>query len=135
MRCTKAHRQCICTQRRPNRRNTSNTDILDLEKKIGALISSLETIKTRTKEDDDESDEEEPQNTECSPEVGVNGAGAFVLALANRRENGPINYVDVLDEHILTWGDACYIFEYFVSNMLPLLPILVFPTGTTLADI
>ena len=55
--------QLPITQRRPNRRNRSTTEILSLERQIASLTASLQTIRARNKGLDFESDEECDNNT------------------------------------------------------------------------
>ncbi|KAI9719645.1 MAG: hypothetical protein M1812_003416 [Candelaria pacifica] len=45
--------------------------------------------------------------------------------------NGLENYVDLVDQQILTLEEATYAFDHFVRNIAPTFPIIAFAEGTT----
>lgn len=139
VRCVRSKRQCILTQRQPNRRDKSKADIVELQKKIDALSRSLEAMKSANGKDDLESDNESRQFYEGNS----NGRGALELteiaatlpeAFA-REENGPDAYRDVVDQGILSLESAQLAFAHFIKNILPIMPIVFFPDGISATDV
>jgi hypothetical protein len=156
-RCTKANRNCVITA--PNRKRQKKTDtrVAELERKIDALTATLQATKNGTADYEEYSDEEQDgtiqsqvpngQSWQQSPLDATrslkrrasthNGDEAVHQAKYPRLDNFPFKpqtdyeYADVVDRGIVDAATADSIFEVYNTRMVPQMPVVVFPPGTT----
>ena len=140
--CSKVNRECVMPGPARKRQKTVHK-VAELEKKINALTQSLlsksrgdptpqqspvVTEGSRSTREPTKDSPEERSNFPLFSKHGTPIAIAQVKAVDS-------DYEDVIDRGIVSFAIADQIFDKFIMDMNPLLPLVAFPPGTTFASI
>lgn len=140
-RCQKAGRDCVSSSYSRKRRKTTDSRVLDLERKVERLTSRLDGLERRSGFEGGGSGEGHEQPTgEHSSGYQIPGGSdtrtppAVVVQPPNSSDTTQIQE-DVIDRQILSIELAGRMFQHYITKLVPVFPAVVFSPDTASSDI
>lgn len=137
-RCQKAGRECVSSSYSRKRRKTTDSRVLDLEKKVEKLTSRLDELERKGGGEDQGTNNQTTEVGGFSDRYG-GGSGSHVTPVVfveppNNPDATPIQQ-DVIDRQIVSVELAGRMFQHYVTNLATIFPAVVFPPDTPSSDI